>query len=165
MLATPMDPHTGGPRAGDPIGAVTADRIRKAQRRLLDAGRAITPETPAEHVHDVRKDAKKLRYLLECFAGLLPPGDRKAFVKRLKRLQDLLGAHQDAEVQAASLRTAADELPSTTSPATYLAVGRLVEQLETARHASREGFADRFAEYDSAPTRATLREMLAGLAP
>jgi CHAD domain-containing protein len=165
MLADPMDPHTGGSRAGDPIGAVTAGRIRKAQRRLLDAGRAITPDTPAEHVHDVRKDAKKLRYLLECFAGLLPSGDRKAFVKRLKRLQDLLGAHQDAEVQAASLRTAADELPGTTPPATYLAVGRLVEQLETARRTAREGFADRFAEYDSEPTRAILRDMLVGLEP
>ena len=68
-----MDPHGGGPHAGDPIGDVVADRIRKAQRRLLDHGRAITPATPAEHVHDLRKDAKKLRYLLECFGGLLPP--------------------------------------------------------------------------------------------
>jgi CHAD domain-containing protein len=165
MLARPMDPHAGGSRAGDPIGAVTRDRIRRAQRRLIDHGRAITPETPAEQVHDVRKDAKKLRYLLECFAGLLPGDDRKPFVKRLKRLQDLLGAHQDAEVQAANLRMAADELPATTTPATYLAVGRLVEQLETARQTARDGFADRFAEYDSAPTRAALREMLAGLEP
>jgi CHAD domain-containing protein len=165
MLATPMDPDAGGPRAGDPIGTVTRDRIRKAQRRLLDHGRAITPETPAEQVHDVRKDAKKLRYLLECFAGVLPSEGRKPFVKRLKRLQDLLGEHQDAEVQAANLRIAADELPPTTAPATYLAVGRLVEQLETARHTARDGFADRFAEYDSAPTRAALREMLAGVEP
>ncbi len=165
LLANPMDPSAGGPSAGEPLGVVTRDRIRKAQRRLLDNGRAITPETPAEDVHDVRKDAKKLRYLLECFAGVLPAGDRKAFVKRLKRLQDLLGEHQDAEVQALSLRTAADELPPTTAPATYLAVGRLVEQLETTRRTSRDGFADRFAEYDSAPTRATLREMLVGLEP
>jgi CHAD domain-containing protein len=165
MVTSPMDPQAAGPRGADPIGVVVADRIRKAQRRLLDNGRAITPETPAEHVHDVRKDAKKLRYLLECFAGVLPTADRKAFVKRLKRLQDLLGAHQDTEVQAASLRTAADELPSTTPPATYLAVGRLIEQLETARQTAREGFDDRFAEYDSAPTRETLREMLVGLEP
>jgi CHAD domain-containing protein len=162
MLARPMDPDVGGPDAAEPIGVVVADRIRKAQRQLLDHGRAITPSTPAEHVHDVRKDAKKLRYLLECFAGVLPSEDRKAFVKRLKRLQDLLGAHQDAEVQADSLRTAADELPSTTTPATYLAVGRLIEQLETARHRARDGFADRFAEYDSTPTRAMLRDMLVG---
>jgi CHAD domain-containing protein len=163
MLAKPIDPHVGGPHAADPVGVVVADRIGKAQRTLLDHGRAITPTTPADHVHDVRKDAKKLRYLLECFAGVLPSDDRKAFVKRLKRLQDLLGAHQDAEVQADSLRTAADELPPMTTPATYLAVGRLIEQLETARHAARDGFADRFAEYDSKPTRAMLREMLVGL--
>ena len=48
--------------------------------------------------------------------------------------------HQDAEVQAGNLRTAADELPATTTPATYLAVGRLVEQLETVRHTARDAF-------------------------
>ena len=63
----------------------------------------------------MRKDAKKLRYLLECFGGLLAGGERKAFVKRLKALQDNLGEHQDAEVHADKLRTVADELPATTA--------------------------------------------------
>jgi CHAD domain-containing protein len=164
-LAVAIDPQDAGPGAAEPIGAVVARRIHKAQRQLLDHGRAITPATPAEHVHDVRKDAKKLRYLLECFAGVLPGDGRKAFVKRLKRLQDLLGDHQDAEVQAGRLRTAADELPPNTAPATYVAVGRLVEQLEEVRQTAREGFAERFDDYDSPTTRDALHEMLAGVAP
>ena len=69
---TPMDPDGAGVVGADPLGDVVVARIRKAQRRLLEHGRAITPDTPAEDVHDVRKDAKKLRYLLECFADLLP---------------------------------------------------------------------------------------------
>ena len=113
----------------------------------------------------MRKDAKKLRYLLECFAGLLPSDDRKAFVKRLKRLQDLLGAHQDADVQAINLRTAADELPPTTAPATYLAVGRLIEQLETARHRAARASPTASPSTTASPTRATLRELLVGLEP
>ena len=160
-----MDPATAGSHGGDPLVDVVRRRIRKAQRRLLDHGRAIKPETPADHVHEVRKDAKKLRYLLECFADLFPANDRKAFVKRLKRLQDLLGEHQDADVQAAELRAAANELPPTTPPATFVAIGRLVEQLEETRRRTREGFADRFAEYDSKPTRRLLRAMLDGAAP
>ena len=64
------------------------------------------------------------------------------------------------------LRTAADELPPTTAPATYLAVGRLIEQLESTRHGARDGFADRFAEYDSKPRPGhAARDMLVGLEP
>ena len=37
---------------------------------MVDRGRTITPATPAETVHELRKDAKKLRYLIECFGGL-----------------------------------------------------------------------------------------------
>jgi CHAD domain-containing protein len=162
-LGTPIDPATAGSQGGDPIGAVVRRRIRKAQRRLLRNGRAITPETPAAAVHEVRKDAKKLRYLLECFAGVLPGDARKAFVKRLKKLQDLLGEHQDAEVQAANMRLAAEELPPSTGAATYLAVGRLVEQLERSRQAARDGFAERFAAYDSAATRKSLDDLLDGI--
>jgi CHAD domain-containing protein len=163
LLAHPMDPAQAGHRGGDPIGAVVGARIKRAQRRLVRNGRAISADTPGERLHDVRKDAKKLRYLLECFAGVLPKDGRKAFVKRLKRLQDLLGEHQDAEVQAANLHVAADELPATTPAATYVAVGRLIEQLELTRQTRRDDFAARFADYDSAPTRAALGDMLAGL--
>ncbi len=162
-LAAPMDHDHTGPLGHDPIADVVEERIKKAQKRLVTQGRAITPETPAEHVHDVRKDAKKLRYLLECFAGVLPADGRKAFVKRLKKLQDLLGEHQDAEVQAGNLHVAADELPTTTPAATYVAIGRLVEQLETTRQEARDAFAERFADYDSEATRDALREMLAGV--
>ena len=49
-----------------------AKRIARAQANLVDHGRLIGPDTPAEQVHDLRKDAKKLRYLLECFGSLLP---------------------------------------------------------------------------------------------
>jgi CHAD domain-containing protein len=162
VLQTPMDPATGGPRAGDALLDVVRTRVRKAQRRLLEHGRAITPDTPAEHVHDVRKDAKKLRYLLECFADLFPAEGRKAFVKRLKRLQDLLGAHQDADVHADELRRAAERLPLATGTATYVAIGQLVEHLERTRQAARDGFADRFAEYDSKQTRRILTDLLRG---
>ena len=137
-------------------------RIEKADRRMLRHGRMITPDTPGEQVHKVRKDAKQLRYLLECFAGVLPEDGRKAFVKRLKKLQDVLGAHQDAEVHAANLRLLAEQLPLTTAAATYIAVGQLIEQLERRRRSARNAFAERFAEFDSGPTREALDEMLDG---
>jgi CHAD domain-containing protein len=153
---------TPGPHAKRPLAQVVVRRIDKAEQRLLDHGRAINPDTPAEHVHEVRKDAKRLRYLLECFGSLLPTSERKAFVKRLKALQDNLGEHQDAEVHAGMLRAVAGELPATTAPETLVALGQLVEQLEQRRGEAREAFADRFAEYDSKATRKAMRAMLDG---
>ena len=65
--------------------------------------------TPAETVHELRKAAKKRRYLIECFGGLYAKSARTTFVARLKSLQDTLGEHQDAEVHAHALRTIADD--------------------------------------------------------
>ncbi len=161
-LGTQHDPATGGPHADHPVARVVRRRIEKAQSRLIEHGRAITPATPAEDVHELRKDAKKLRYLLECFGGLLPTKERKAFVKRLKALQDNLGRHQDAEVHIAQLRQAVTELPATTAPETYVAIGQLIEQLDAIRQGARDEFAERFAEYDAKATRRALRAVLDG---
>ncbi len=147
-----------------PVGLHVAKRIERAQARLLDEGRAITPASPADALHDLRKDAKRLRYLLECFGSLLDPGARKAFVQRLKGLQDNLGQHQDAEVQVGRLRELADDLPARMRGrnAALLALGQITEQLEQRRAFERADFAGRFAAYD---TKRTARDLEALLAP
>ncbi len=144
--------------AARPIGRVAARRITRANDQLVARGREIRPSTPAEELHELRKDAKKLRYLLECFGTLLPPGERKAFVQRLKALQDNLGEHQDTEVHAAQLRVMSHELhdDGTTGADTLVAMGQLAGEFERRRAAARAEFADRFAAYDTAPTRRSL---------
>lgn len=153
------------PRAGRPLGGLVAKRIARAHRLLLERGRLIEPDTPAAQVHDLRKDAKKLRYLVECFGSLLPKRDRKRYVKRLKALQDNLGEHQDAAVHAEMLRGVATELHETGAPAdTMVAIGQLTERLEQHRHAARSEFAERFADYDTPATQRALDAMLDGIA-
>jgi CHAD domain-containing protein len=149
--------------AGRPLGAFVADQIMKVERRLLTDGRAITDESPASEVHQLRKDAKRLRYLVECFGGL--PGDvpRKAFVRQLKALQNNLGVHQDAEVQVEWLRNVVLSDPSVRSHDELLvAVGQLIESLEQRQREARREFADRFRRFDSEVTRRHLRELLRG---
>ena len=103
--------------------------------------------SPGERLHDLRKDTKKLRYLLECFGSLFPADDRKAFVSQLKDLQDNLGEHQDAEVHLAQLRDLAHDLHerSVVDTDALLAMGRLSDQLERRRSEERAAFAKRFA--------------------
>ena len=147
--------------AARPIGELIERRIRRAHKTMIRRGRTITPDTDAEVLHELRKDAKKLRYLLECFGGLYDAVPRKAFVQRLKALQDNLGEHQDAEVHAHHLRDLSDTLAPTSSTETMLATGQLIERLEQRRVACRHEFAERFDAFDDAKTRDALDALLA----
>ena len=119
------------------------------------------PVDPAETVHELRKDAKKLRYLIECFGGLYAKSARTTFVARLKSLQDTLGEHQDAEVHTHALRTIADDPRHQWDADTPLAIGQLIERLEQRRLASRGELAERFDDFDQKGTRKALKELLA----
>jgi len=162
-----LEPHDvvdAGKDASRRIGPVAADRIGRAQSQLLSRGRSIGPDTPAAELHELRKDAKKLRYLLECFGGLYAPGPRKVFVQRLKALQDNLGEHQDTEVHVAQLRSVARDLRSQVGPDTLAAMDRLTGHLDGRRGAARAEFAGRFAAYDTTRTSAALAALLASKA-
>lgn len=152
----------GGPEADSSIGDIATSRTAEAQRRLLERGRGIRPDSPAEDLHELRKDAKKLRYLVECFGSLYPSAPRKAFVQHLKVLQDNLGEHQDTEVHVSELRAIPSQLQDRglVEPATLVAVGQLTEQLELRRRAAREDFANRFAAYDTKATRRSFQRLL-----
>ncbi len=162
--SAPARTSAEAPRADMPIGELARTRVRKLHRRILAEGRAITSASPAEALHDLRKTAKKLRYVLEFFAEVLP-GDASAAIKHLKKLQSLLGDHQDQEVQAQSLtdfsRALRDdpEVPAET----LLALGVLVDDLARAQAASRARFHDVFAGFDS-PEGAALFAALHGAA-
>ncbi len=158
-------PETGLPKkATAALGPVVAARLTRAQDRLLTRGRAIGPATPAEELHELRKDAKRLRYLLECFGGMLPPSVRKPFVQRLKALQDNLGEHQDTEVHTAQLKEMAHDLhrAAGVTADTLVAIGRLTDVFDRRRVAARDEFAERFSAYDTKQTARALAELLAG---
>ena len=160
-LADPSVRGEPAKRAVVPLAVVTAERIAQAHARLVEDGRMIRHDTPAQNVHELRKEAKKLRYLIECFGSLLSDGPRKRFVRRLKLLQDNLGVHQDAEVHVATLREMAGELHERgDSPETMVAIGQLAERMDQRRVAARAEFADRFAAYDTDETHAALERAL-----
>jgi CHAD domain-containing protein len=155
------DPKVTATEPG-PIAEVVAHRIEKAQAKVLRDGRAIDESSPGERLHDLRKDAKKLRYLLECFGSLFDRKDRKAFVGQLKDLQENLGAHQDAEVHAAQLHDLARDLhrrPDVSSEV-LLAIGQLIAHLEQRRQAERQDFTRRFAAYDTKANRRALEKLV-----
>ena len=52
----------GQPGAGPTAAEVGAERLATADRRVLRRGSRITPASPAEDLHNLRKRCKELRY-------------------------------------------------------------------------------------------------------
>ena len=129
---------------------VVGERVRRAHARLIRDGRAIDADSPAVALHDLRKDAKRLRYLLECFGSLFPSDTVAIAVRPLKSLQDVLGEFQDTEVQAHALVDLGRQLDDAgAATETILAMGGAIEQLNVRGAAARSGFAARFGAFDA----------------
>ena len=155
FLPGDLGPPGDRPDAERPIIEVAGRRIRKVYRRMVAMGAAIDDASPAEHLHELRKRGKELRYLLELFGGLWPGQVVKPMVRSLKGLQDVLGVHHDREVQADYLRGLAGELAGTTGgPAALLALGVMVDRLDAEQREARADFADRFEAFASADQQA-----------
>ena len=137
---TVASPAPTPPTRCAPAIVVAATRIHKAHKRLVRDGRTIDDYSPAVALHDLRKDAKRLRYLLECFGSLFPAVDVATAVKPLKALQDTLGTFQDTEVQAHALADMAEQL---------------VDRGAAGRHPAGHGCGDRARAPPGAPRPAT----------
>jgi CHAD domain-containing protein len=136
-------------RARPTARALADQRIRKAHRRVLADGSAITPASAPEALHELRKRAKELRYALEIFGSLYDPGAHWQAVRELKALQDCLGTFQDTQVQMDELRAFAGEMMAgrTVPAATLLAMGEVAAGLARQQHAARSEFAGRFRDF------------------
>jgi CHAD domain-containing protein len=102
LLADP--PLTGA--ASDPARSALPGLIAKALRRTGKAQRAAHAHPAGhgrdEHLHEMRKAAKRLRYAVEVAVPALRPAKR--LVKDVRIVQELLGEHQDSVVARGLLR-------------------------------------------------------------
>ncbi|MDE3134117.1 MAG: CHAD domain-containing protein [Acidobacteriota bacterium] len=142
----------GRPDATRPIAALAAERIRKVHRQMVRMGAAITLDSVPAQYHELRKKGKELRYLLELFGlELFDPEVVRPLIRALKSLQDVLGLHQDREIQIAMLTELGDELVSQPGGAgALIAIGTLIDRLEAEARAARRRFAAAFTEFASA---------------
>jgi CHAD domain-containing protein len=154
-----LEPESERPDSSRPIAELAGERVRKVHRRMVKMGNGIGPDSPPQEYHDLRKRGKELRYLLELFAVPLFDAEVvRPMVRVLKGLQDVLGRHQDREVQMETLRHLAGELFTRPgAAATVMAIGVMVDRLEVDAQAARDQFAESFAEFASAQQRALVQ--------
>jgi CHAD domain-containing protein len=158
-------PGSPGKRHREPTAAALAlATTERAFRRIVKRGGAITPTSPPESLHDLRKRAKELRYLLEFFAPLHDPVANRKVVGDLKQLQDCLGEFQDSQVQREEIHSLADAmLAERAAPAaTLLAMGEIAAKLTLSQAEARADFARRFARFAGLAGQERVLILLAG---
>jgi CHAD domain-containing protein/CYTH domain-containing protein len=102
-----VDPE--GAAEGSPFAAALAALVAEQLDALRKAFDAISGALEQAEIHRARIEGKRLRYLLEPLRGAAHADARDA-VRRLKRLQDLLGELHDGHVLANELAEALVEV-------------------------------------------------------
>ena len=150
LLEAPR-PERSGARAALPIAEVARERTAKAWQRARKHALALGPASAASEVHELRIDAKKLRYLLEFFRDVLGPADAEPLIAALRGMQDLLGDFHDYVAHAAILRRRALEADGRSE---LLAWGQLLEHLRALAELRRAGLAPALARFTEQKQRA-----------
>ncbi|MGH8132453.1 MAG: CHAD domain-containing protein [Steroidobacteraceae bacterium] len=115
----------GAPGAAGAASPVP-QQVRRRFRRLRKAVRRLCGSSSMEDYHKVRRRAKQLRYVLE--SGALTYGKPvEEMLKALRRMQDKLGAQQDAHLARSRLTALAADPACALPPATLFLMGRLAE--------------------------------------
>lgn len=143
------DAWTGcGDLADEPVLRIVLRRIEKANRQLVKSGRKISKKSPAIALHELRKEGKRLRYLLECFGPLFDEKALATILRPLRDVQDVLGEFQDTEVQANALLELAGELEGADDHSALMAIGGVIEQLGVRGADARASFPKTFGRFD-----------------
>ena len=100
----------------------------RAAKQFAKSAKALTPDSPSDAIHDIRKRGKRLRYALDIFGGLLPSRQVKTALKTMKHLQDELGEFNDYEVHREWLSRLLDT--ASLSKDTRVTGRRLIEHYE-----------------------------------
>jgi inorganic triphosphatase YgiF len=135
-----LDPADYGQtdRLSRPAAEMAREALDRRWKKVTKRARDIeTLDIPARH--ELRKELKKLRYAVEFMAPLYAEKKVRAFLKRLKRLQDVFGALNDAAMAEALFVGA--EAPGAGDPDAQRAAGRVLgaraERAETQWHEAR----------------------------
>lgn len=116
LLGLQAAPDAGPLHEAMPVGEAFA---RLAQRRLAALQRAeaaVRSRGGAEDVHGLRVAARRLRELVQGFAGVLPKAERRRWAALLRATGRRFGAARDIDVLEARLPRSVARLPEALQP-------------------------------------------------
>lgn len=154
-------PSSRSQAAGMPALVVVPELVAKRYRSLRKAGRKVGTHSPAPELHKLRIRAKRLRYALE-FVSPLYVDSTKTMIRRVTRLQDVLGELQDTEVAIAHLHELGEKAGRRLPSEAVFAMGRLAERHRRRAAVLRRGFAGKVQALQGKRWKQLKREMERG---
>lgn len=135
-------------------------RIWHMYHHMLREGNLISRNSPASALHELRKDGKKLRYLLEFYSQYGHGRKTGKLKRRLRQLQTILGKYQDAVVQAEALFRFCQRPPleHTVPNSLFLGLGML-GYLSAVKTQARKDFSESFKKFSSKDNRCRFRAL------
>ncbi len=127
--------------AWEPCRRILPPLAAAAWRRVRKGGQSLRPSDPDAEFHELRKRAKRARYIAELIApiiGCRNDASAKRFIRRMTQVQDTLGEHQDAVVAAGEIERCLAENADNTP--LVEAAGRLLESQREASRAAKTAF-------------------------
>ena len=94
--------------ASKPLLPVVDKLVLKRYQKILDMVGLIDDSTVDEEIHELRKEFKKLRYLIEFFSDLFPQEGIRKTIGTVKKVQNVLGNFNDYSIQIEFLNTYLD---------------------------------------------------------
>ena len=165
FLERPAPAESEARNADRPLGEVVSRRAWRLSRRIARAApRPLTSTPPPERLHEVRIDAKKLRYLIDVTPAFYDAAD----------LERILGGSEEAAARARRLqrRSRAGEAaarvrarrcaPPAGQRAPCLPSGGLAEESRQRRERLREQVVDGLARFRADDTRSACRRAFKG---
>jgi CHAD domain-containing protein len=108
---------------------VVSKRAWRLSRRIVASAGTIDEHTAATRLHQVRIDAKKLRYLVDATPAFYDASVIECILRSLRKLQQALGDLNDAHLQQKQLLECGYALGIAGGPpGALLTLGRLAEQ-------------------------------------
>lgn len=139
--------HRG--RDGDaPLLEVVTAALRRRRAAVIDFDWSHAEDEPAV-LHELRKECKKLRYLLEGFQRLFDQGRVRRAIAELKLVQRAMGDTWDLHVHHALLEELTAALPAAEARAVLPVVIGLGTRLSALEHAHVELVSRAFARFRS----------------
>lgn len=148
-----------GAAAAVPIQATADEAIWRTYRGIRKRGRRLDPRRDSVGLHDLRKRCKKLRYRIEAFRTLYPAADIDRLIKRLKKLQNTMGAIVDASTQSELLQQLRQRHGGELSTAANGQMQQLVEHCDALYDRRLVGFRAAFDEFTRRPEHEAVKRL------
>jgi CHAD domain-containing protein len=158
FLESPIRSDSTAPHATESLAAIVSHRAWRLSKRISRTVKHVDELTPADRLHEIRIDAKKLRYLLDVMPACYEIADMQCILGVLKKLQSALGDFNDAHVQEKLLLDWGRALGNAGGPSgALLTFGRLAEQSRHRREHMREDLVDRLSRFTANKVRKACR--------